>query len=325
MKRAAKTLGVVALAINAFAASDAFASKYLAGTYSTIGFLGSSTSDLYVPVATSGATALAFTTTKTQRLKITYNAECMVKAERGVWLSLRIEVDGVEANPASGTDFAFCSAVDSAGNTFDSALRQSVITVPAGPHMVRIKGRLMGGPGTWWVDDSSLVVEAGPLAAATRTYSFLTLGNADEYKVPLKDNGAKTVHFTTAKDNQSVLVTYNAECVARDLINARSVEVLSLVDGVAPPENDTKPLCGSVNSNAKTWVGTATQKVFKVPTKGDHVARVNAYDQVTAWALDDSSLVIDTPILASAWRTGQLSSSSTSEVAVPLERAAATF
>ena len=102
MKHAAKTLGAVALAMNAFTASDAFASKYLAGTYSTIVFLSTSTSDVSVPVATGGATALAFTTTKTQRVKITYNAECMVEAERGRWLNVRILVDDIEANPASG-------------------------------------------------------------------------------------------------------------------------------------------------------------------------------------------------------------------------------
>lgn len=278
MKHAAKTLGAVALAMNAFAASDAFASKYLAGTYNTLGYLSTSTSDVSVPVATSGATALAFTTTKTQRVKITYNAECMVAAERGRWLNVRVLVDDIETNPASGTDFAFCSAVDATGKTSASAVRQSIITVPAGAHTVGIKARLIGGAGTWWVDDSSLVVEGAPLAAVTRTYSFLNLFGADEVKLPLNNNGAKKLQFTTTKDNQSVLVTYNAECVARDLINSRSVKVLSLIDGVAPPENDEKPLCGAVDSNAKTWVGTATQKVFKVPTKGDHAARVNAYD-----------------------------------------------
>ena len=218
MKHAAKTLGAVALAMNAFTASDAFASKYLAGTYSTVGFLSTSTSDVSVPVATSGATTLAFTTT-TQRVKITYNAECAVKAERGIWLSLRIEVDDVESNPASGTDFALCSAVDATGYIFASAVRQSIITVPAGAHTVGIKARLIGGAGTWWVDDSSLVVEGAPLAAVTRTYSFLNLFGADEVKLPLNNNGAKKLQFTTTKDNQSVLVTYNAECVARDVIN----------------------------------------------------------------------------------------------------------
>ena len=56
-----------------------------------------------------------------------------------------------------------------------------------------------------------------------------------------------------------------------------------------------------------------------MPTQGDHVVRVTAYDQVTAWAVDDSSLVVDTPVLASAWRNGQLTSASTSEVAVPFD------
>jgi hypothetical protein len=319
MKHAAKTLGAVALAINAFAASDAFASKYLAGTYNTLGYLSTSTSDVQVPVATGGGTALAFTTTKTQRVKITYNAECAVKAERGRWLNVRILVDDIETNPASGTDFALCSAVEPSEYRFASGVRQSIITVPAGAHTVRIKARLMGGAGTWWLDDSSLVVEGAPLAAATRTYLFLNLSDADELKLPLKNNGATKLQFTTTKDNQSVLVTYNAECVARDIINARSLEVLSLIDGVAPPENDVKLLCASFDISAKTWVGAATQKVFKVPTKGDHAARVNAYDQVSAWAVDDSSLVVDMPILASAWRNAQLQSSSTSEIVVPLD------
>src|SRR5262249_60140083 len=76
------------------------------------GFLSSSTVEVPVPILTNADTSLEFTTTQNnEQVKLTYNAKCVIYAERGRWLGLRIEVDGVEAAPASGFDFALCSSL----------------------------------------------------------------------------------------------------------------------------------------------------------------------------------------------------------------------
>ncbi|HJQ78298.1 MAG TPA: hypothetical protein VJ828_00005, partial [Lacipirellulaceae bacterium] len=101
------------------------------------------------------------TTRNNQLVKITYNAECGVfGAPRGRSVSVRITVDDVEAQPASGPNFRICTAVDETGNTWVAATRQSVIRVPkAGKHVVRVFGVLLNGAGAWSLDDTSLVVE----------------------------------------------------------------------------------------------------------------------------------------------------------------------
>jgi hypothetical protein len=91
-----------------------------------------------VPI--SGGTDLQFTTTKSNQLvKLTYNAACGVSGERGRWLGIRMEVDGVEAAPTSGYDFALCpAALPIPYYHYSSGFRQSVITMPnAGVHKAR--------------------------------------------------------------------------------------------------------------------------------------------------------------------------------------------
>ena len=101
-------------------------------------------------------------------VKVTYNAECSVDAERGSWLSIRIvfeRADGggqVTPEPASGSDFALCSALTDKGKGFWTAVsRQSIARIATGEYRVRVYGRLVNktGAGTWRLDDSSIVVE----------------------------------------------------------------------------------------------------------------------------------------------------------------------
>jgi hypothetical protein len=313
------------IAVNAFADLSAFAGTHLASAYRTTPFTSASHFPVAVALTNDGATSLVFVTTAKALVKITYNAECVVTAPRGTWLGLRIMVDGIEANPASGTDFAFCSSLDAEGKTWAAAVRQSVVKVGPGRHEVTIIGRPAPQPaqtwtGSWRLDDSSLVVEGAPLAAATRSLAFARLG-AGSFGLPLKENGAKRLKFTTTTDNQRVLVTYNAECdIAAP---SQSTDLLSVIDveGAVSPDSLAKVLCMPVDTQAKTWRGSAHQKVFRVPAKGEHTVTVSASatSGTQSWRVDDSSLVVDTSNLASAWRSAGFQSTSTSEVAVPLK------
>jgi hypothetical protein len=120
----------------------------------------STTAEVPVPIMTGGATALPFTTTKNnQVVKLSYNALCAILGQRGRWLGIRLEVDGVEAAPASGYDFALCSAVEPLKYYYTTAFRQSVITVPnAGAHNVRLYARISDFA-NWYLGQQSLTVE----------------------------------------------------------------------------------------------------------------------------------------------------------------------
>jgi hypothetical protein len=110
-----------------------------------------------VPLDDAQHLALSFDTTTTGVLKITYNAECGVVGSSG-WGSVQIWVDGQQADPFSGTSFAFCSAE---GNNyhFVGAVRQSLISVPIGTHVVEVTANGVGGVSKVWLGDSSIVVE----------------------------------------------------------------------------------------------------------------------------------------------------------------------
>jgi hypothetical protein len=153
------------IAAGAFAAALIYSpasAEILAAATRAANFFSSSTTDVVLQLKQNNAKVLRFTTTGPGKtlVKITFNSECMVAAARGTWLALRIEVDGVPADPYSGgTDFAFCTAIDATGNTWMSVSRQSLIKVPAGDHVVRVFARIAFGSGDWQLGDTSLVVE----------------------------------------------------------------------------------------------------------------------------------------------------------------------
>jgi hypothetical protein len=73
--------------------------------------------------------------------------------------SLGMEVDGVEAAPASGFDFALCSALGPKDTNNSQEFRQSVITIPnAGVHHVQVFAR-GSDIGDWELAPGSMVVE----------------------------------------------------------------------------------------------------------------------------------------------------------------------
>jgi hypothetical protein len=93
-----------------------------------------------VPLADNGSTALAFkTSAANQKIIIRYNAECQGGSVG--WVSVSIFVDGVQASPASGSDFALCT-----GTGYSGALRQSIYVVPAsGAHSATVQAQGGGG------------------------------------------------------------------------------------------------------------------------------------------------------------------------------------
>jgi hypothetical protein len=106
--------------------------------------------------------SLLFKTTGPNKLvKITYNAECGVVGAVGSWLSVIIFIDGdLQANPQSNTMFALCTADGTDSPNWKGAARQSFITLPtAGTHNVHVQVDLNGGATSWWLGDSSIVVE----------------------------------------------------------------------------------------------------------------------------------------------------------------------
>jgi hypothetical protein len=121
----------------------------------------STTTHVFKSLNNAGATSLSFTTAAANKLvKITFNAECGVLGPSQSWLSTTILVDGVQANPASGTAFALCTASSTSAYNWTGAVRQSLITVPAaGAHTVQVLIDLNNGATNWWLGDSSIVVE----------------------------------------------------------------------------------------------------------------------------------------------------------------------
>jgi hypothetical protein len=300
---------------------DASAAPILASATRASAFQSSSTSPVLVPLREDGGTSLTFHADLNQTVVITYNAECMVAASRGTWLSIKVLVDGTEAEPSSGTDFALCSAVDTDGKTWASAVRQSVLKMPyAGTHVVKIEGRLLAGSGSWRLDDSSLVVQPARGVFAARTDAFQSAANGPT-KLPLLQNGDEELSFTTSVPNERLKITYNAECVVASASPVQNVETEIRIDSdfsVLDPYLTS--LCNAVDATGKTWTGAAQQEVATIPLAGTHTAAVFAQMEsgVGTWRVDDSSLVITKGVLASAHNLVSFSSSSTERVKVPI-------
>jgi hypothetical protein len=152
------TLALVVLAMTAMAAT-ASAESLLSFATRTGNVLG--TSSQLIALADNGSNSLAFQTTGPNKIvKITYNAECAAGGPADAWVSVTVLVDGVEANPRSGTGFALCASLGDGAFNWKGAVRQSIIAVPAaGVHVVQIRVDLNQGATVFSLGDSSIVVE----------------------------------------------------------------------------------------------------------------------------------------------------------------------
>jgi hypothetical protein len=320
--RLAKGLIAPVLLFVSLGGLDASAAPILALATRTSAFSSTSTTSVTVPLRNDGTKSLTFATADVnQTVVIIYNAECMVKASRGTWLSIRVLVDGTEAQPSSGTDFALCSAVDTNGQTWGSAVRQSVLKVPqSGDHTVEISARLNAGNGIWRLDDSSLVVQPARDTFATRVHDFQSTAN-NPTELPLQLNGDKELSFNTSTPNEHLKITYNAECVVASASPVQGVKTeISVDSGFSAIDPHLTDFCNAIDATGKTWTGAAQQEVLTIPQVGTHKAVV--FGQMAfgggTWRVDDSSLVITQDILASALNAVSFSSSSTKEVLVPI-------
>ncbi len=81
------------------------------------------------------------------------------------YCSARITVDGTEALPAAGTDFAF-DATDAGSETatsWESHAMERTLTVGPGPHAVLVQWMVTSADTTFRLDDWTLVVEKFPV------------------------------------------------------------------------------------------------------------------------------------------------------------------
>jgi len=324
MMRLARYLIVAAVLLGPAGSFRAFAAPVLAAATRTTLFSSTSTASTTVPLRNNNTTTLNFqTTADNQTVVIIYNAECVVDAERGTRLNIKILVDGNQADPSVGADFAFCSAVDTSGATWVSAVRQSVMKVPvAGMHIVTIVGRMFGGAGTWRLDDSSLVVQRAVPSVATREDIFESTATASDPTVflPLKDSGATVLNVSTSRPDERLKVTYNAECVVAAAGGARIVAVQIFMPDAAVVDGTNDGLCGAVDTAGQTWAGAARQTAVTIPNTGSHDIEVTGHlnDGPGTWRLNDSALVVTRGFLASGAHEVGVSSSSTAEMGVPI-------
>jgi hypothetical protein len=154
-----KLAAVVAALVMAASSVPAHATILATATYIYDFYSGTSSS--VVPLNNDGTTAVPLRTSKTNtKVRIIFNAQCGVLGSTGATLSATILVDGVQANPASGTSFAFCSAPSSWFWSLSGASRQSLINVPAiGAHNVTVRADLNYGASYMDIDAISLVVD----------------------------------------------------------------------------------------------------------------------------------------------------------------------
>ena len=153
------TLSIVVLAV-VFSVGSTASAEMLKAFATRVHNDSDTTTHVFKMLNDAGATSLGFTVPGlvNKLIKITFNAECGVLGPPGSWISVTILVDGIEANPQNGTDFALCTATSTSTFSWMGAVRQSLITVPPGSHNVQVLIDQIGST-TWWLGDTSIVVE----------------------------------------------------------------------------------------------------------------------------------------------------------------------
>lgn len=124
-------------------------------------YTNTSTSPVAVPLDGGGHTAISFTTsTPNEKVRIVYNAECGALGPPEAWLAIEIMVDGNPTNPNSGTSFAMCTSTSTSAYSWTGAVRQSIdVVATPGVHTLQVLGAGQAGTTTWWLGDTSVVVD----------------------------------------------------------------------------------------------------------------------------------------------------------------------
>lgn len=119
--------------------------------------------------------------------------------------------------------------------------------------------------------------------------------------VPLRQaNDSFVAKFRTTRDNQTVVVQYNAECLMNSPSRKGWLHVGIFIDGInIRPTNDGNAMCSGADLTAAgtgNWVSAVVTGVYPVPTAGVHDVTVKAILQgneaTDSGALDDSVLVV---------------------------------
>jgi hypothetical protein len=256
-------------------------------------FQSTDVNPVQLPLTQNGAKVLSFpVSAPNEHLKITYNAECIVAAAQlGKSVRAKINIDGTQQL----SDYYLCSSVDSAGKTWAGAAKQVVFTAPtAGTHTAAVFGQLISSPGTWRMDDSSLVITRDVLASAVNNDVFSSSSTV-EVAVPIKTGGGTVLQFTTAKNNQLVKLTYNGVCGVEG-VRGHWLGLRIEVDGVeaAPASGFDFALCSAVAPLSFYSSSGFRQSVIAIPNAGVHKVRVFAQMSDAAnWSLQQQSLTVE--------------------------------
>jgi hypothetical protein len=166
-----RLLGITALLVLTMAASQVWA-QVIATRANTNAFVvgdnEACATPTFIPLNNVGSTSLFFLTTHdNQRVVVSFNAECSVRAANDfVYLDIEILVDGVAAVPSNGDD-AYCTSDDDNQLASWVTAQRSVVAVLADPgfHSVQVRGTLIGCLDTaprddmWRIDDSTTIVQ----------------------------------------------------------------------------------------------------------------------------------------------------------------------
>ena len=146
----------------------------------------------------------------------------------------------------------------------------------------------------------SLAAIPSPAAikAATNRTNEIIFSDELAHLIPLDNNGATSINFTTTSPNQGVVITYNAECSVAGSDNKTWLDIDIILDGVvvSPTDNDNA-FCTDHGTGALTnWVSAVVVVATKVPLAGPHIIEVRGglkvFDIGDEFRLDDSTLVV---------------------------------
>lgn len=123
----------------------------------------------FVDLATvaGGQNSLLFTTSKRQRVAITFSAECSVDGSASQYgtINMRVNAAGpgpiVPIAPTVGNDDAFCSGNGVPGvlDGFVMASVTTVFEVPAGTHELQVLANTVGGASQLRLDDLAITID----------------------------------------------------------------------------------------------------------------------------------------------------------------------
>ena len=142
---------------------------------------------------------------------------------------------------------------------------------------------------------------ADVLATRTRTAAFVSTAlAAAKVLVPTNNAGSTSMTIVTTRDNQRVVITYNAECSVTDDALSPSVylDLDILVDGAGTnPTADDQAYCTSDDQAGGNWVSAIASAVFVIPEPGLHTVQVRAGLAFPggvgdSFSLDDTTVVV---------------------------------